>query len=255
MSTPRTPSRACCALESADGKVLAEAILGKQQHRLTGNQAAGTYLRRPGEAQSWLASGGVELDEQVAGLARRGDRRRSTGERMQRIEIEPAGRRRLCRACATTPAAALQLDGARRGRERSRQDADLDQLAGALASGAARGRQAASPSSPGRTSEHTVERRDLRRRRGHLAPRLAGRSALASGRCAQPPLARGSKPDQATAAEEQAKAIEARTDGWAYQVSDFLFERLTKPRADWIDGRRHLLRLMRRAARPMPPQG
>ena len=52
-------------VESADGKVLAEAIFGKQQHRLTGNQAAGTYLRRPGEAQSWLASGGIEIDPKV----------------------------------------------------------------------------------------------------------------------------------------------------------------------------------------------
>jgi hypothetical protein len=52
-------------MESADGKVLAEAIFGKQQHRLTGNQAAGTYLRRPGETQCWLASGGVELDPKV----------------------------------------------------------------------------------------------------------------------------------------------------------------------------------------------
>ena len=36
-------------------------------------------------------------------------------------------------------------------------------------------------------------------------------------------------------AEEQAAAIKARTDGWAYQVSDFLFGRLTKPRQDWIE--------------------
>ena len=75
--------------ESADGKVLAEAILGKRQHRLTGNQSAGTYLRRPGEAQSWLASGGVRpraprssiwLDDQIVDL---------DPERIGRIEIRP----------------------------------------------------------------------------------------------------------------------------------------------------------------------
>jgi Domain of unknown function (DUF4340) len=74
--------------EGADGKVLAEAILGKRQHRLTGNQAAGTYLRRPGEEQSWLASGGVDLDtavvdwldDQIVDL---------DPERIGRIEIRP----------------------------------------------------------------------------------------------------------------------------------------------------------------------
>ncbi|MCC2664134.1 MAG: hypothetical protein K0S35_2056, partial [Geminicoccaceae bacterium] len=52
-------------LESADGEVLAEALFGTQQHRLTGHQAAGTYLRRPGEDQSWLASGAVAIDPTV----------------------------------------------------------------------------------------------------------------------------------------------------------------------------------------------
>jgi hypothetical protein len=32
------------------------------------------------------------------------------------------------------------------------------------------------------------------------------------------------------------ESIEARTDGWAYQVSDFLFGRLTKARGEWIEG-------------------
>jgi len=52
-------------LEAADGTVLAEAIIGKQRHRLTGTEPSGTYLRRPGEATSWLASGGVQIGEEV----------------------------------------------------------------------------------------------------------------------------------------------------------------------------------------------
>ena len=52
-------------LEAADGTVLAEAIIGKQRHRLTGTEPSGTYLRRPGEAISWLASGGVQIGEEV----------------------------------------------------------------------------------------------------------------------------------------------------------------------------------------------
>jgi Domain of unknown function (DUF4340) len=52
-------------LEAADGTVLAEAIIGKQRHRLTGTEPSGTYVRRPGEATSWLASGGVQIGEEV----------------------------------------------------------------------------------------------------------------------------------------------------------------------------------------------
>jgi hypothetical protein len=76
-------------LESADGKVLAEAILGKEQHRLTGSQPTGTYLRRPGEAQSWLVSGGVELDPKVVDWLRT-EVVDLALERIRRIEIQPA---------------------------------------------------------------------------------------------------------------------------------------------------------------------
>lgn len=77
-------------LEAADGTVLAEAIIGKQRTRLTGTEPSGTYLRRPGEAVSWLASGGVEiadavtgwLDDQIVDLNTRS---------IAQIAIEPAG--------------------------------------------------------------------------------------------------------------------------------------------------------------------
>jgi hypothetical protein len=77
-------------LETADGAVLAEAIIGKPRFRLTGTEPSGTYLRRPGEAASWLASGGVQiveevvewLDDQIVDL---------NGRAIERIVIEPAG--------------------------------------------------------------------------------------------------------------------------------------------------------------------
>jgi Domain of unknown function (DUF4340) len=78
-------------LETADGAVLAEAIIGKQRSRLTGTEPSGTYLRRPGEADSWLASGGVEigaavtdwLDDQIVDLNARA---------IRQVTIQPAGR-------------------------------------------------------------------------------------------------------------------------------------------------------------------
>jgi hypothetical protein len=46
--------------------LLAEAIIGRPRQRVTGVQAAGTYIRRPDEAQTWLASGSVTVDGELA---------------------------------------------------------------------------------------------------------------------------------------------------------------------------------------------
>ena len=46
--------------------LLAEAIIGRRRERVTGVQTAGTYLRRPNEAQTWLASGGLTVDGELA---------------------------------------------------------------------------------------------------------------------------------------------------------------------------------------------
>jgi Domain of unknown function (DUF4340) len=116
-------------LETADGKVLAEAIIGKERYRLTGTEPTGTYLRRPDEAQSWLASGGVQIEHEVA--------RWLDGEIVQldpaairRIEIERAGEPSYA-AERAKPGDPLQLAGLAEG-ETLKQDADLNHLTGAL---------------------------------------------------------------------------------------------------------------------------
>lgn len=48
-------------LETADGDVVAEAVIGKRVHVFTGGREAGTYLRRPGDGHAWLASGSLEV--------------------------------------------------------------------------------------------------------------------------------------------------------------------------------------------------
>src|SRR5690606_30341917 len=77
-------------LEAADGSVLAEAIIGKQRYRLTGTEPSGTYLRRPDEAQSWLASGGLQIDREVARWLQ-GEIVDVDPDTIRRIEIERAG--------------------------------------------------------------------------------------------------------------------------------------------------------------------
>ncbi len=52
-------------LEDAGGAVLTDVIIGKRVYRKTGSKPGGTYLRRGGEAQSWLASGGLTVAKQL----------------------------------------------------------------------------------------------------------------------------------------------------------------------------------------------
>ena len=77
-------------VEGADGTVLAQAVLGKRRYQLTGDQKQGTYLRLPGEAQSWLVTGGVGVEAQLNRWLERQIIELSADD-IQRIEITPAG--------------------------------------------------------------------------------------------------------------------------------------------------------------------
>jgi hypothetical protein len=48
-------------IDEAGGKKLGELIVGKRRPDRLGSGADGLYIRRPGDAQSWLAQGSVEL--------------------------------------------------------------------------------------------------------------------------------------------------------------------------------------------------
>jgi Domain of unknown function (DUF4340) len=216
-------------LEDADGTVLAEAILGKRHQRLTGTEPSGIYLRRPDEAQSWLASGGVDLDQGVADWLEQ-EIVALEGARIQRIEVSPPAGEAYA-VVRDTPEAALRLDGLAEG-EVLKQDANLNQLAGALATVRLEDvkpvAEVAWPEEQHTVKAVTFDGVEVTLRLASLDDQHWLRIDAAAGASEQP------EADQAKAADEQAKGIEARTDGWAYQVSDFLFKRLTKPRADWL---------------------
>jgi Domain of unknown function (DUF4340) len=116
-------------LEAADGTVLAEAIIGKQRYRLTGTEPSGTYLRRPGEEASWLASGGVQiggevaewLNDQIVDL---------DGRAIERITIQPVGKPSYA-VERDDPGGELRMADLAAG-EALKEDADLARLTGAL---------------------------------------------------------------------------------------------------------------------------
>jgi hypothetical protein len=216
-------------LEDADGTMLAEAILGKRRERLTGTEASGIYLRRQDEAQSWLASGGIDLDEEVADWLEQ-EIASVDAAQVRRIEVSPPAGDSYA-VVRDAPDTELRLDGLTEG-EALKPDANLNQLAGALATVQLDDvKPVAEIAWP--DEQHTVK--VVTFDGVEVTLRLASLDdqhwlQVDAATAARDDL----KPDEASAAEDQARTIEARTDGWAYQVSDFLFERLTKPRADWL---------------------
>ena len=247
--------------EGADGTVLVEVILGKRQFRLTGNQAAGTYLRRPGEAQSWLASGGVDLDtevvdwldEEIVDL---------DPARIGRIAIRPdSGANYLVRRDAV--GAPLELSDLAAG-ERVKEDADLGRLAGAFAGMAledvrpraeldwpAAHHSATATSLDG--VEVTVQLAKIdgepwalldARAVEALAPQASGDepapdAAGAVAAAGEDSAAQGVEeveitPDE-SAAPPSADELEARLQPWAFKVPSQLFDRLTQPRSAWLE--------------------
>jgi hypothetical protein len=52
-------------IDDASGKKLGELIVGKRRPDRLGSGADGLYIRRPGDAQSWLAQGSVDLPAEI----------------------------------------------------------------------------------------------------------------------------------------------------------------------------------------------
>jgi Domain of unknown function (DUF4340) len=75
-------------LAGADGKLLADLIVGKQNNTSDFNGLRGIYVRKPGSAQAWLAQGSVEVptaavdwvDRTVVNVAE---------DKIQRLQFEP----------------------------------------------------------------------------------------------------------------------------------------------------------------------
>jgi Domain of unknown function (DUF4340) len=217
-------------------------------------------MRRPGEAQSWLASGGIELDEQVQNWLEE-EIIALDGERVRRLEVSPPSGDGYA-VVRDAPAGELRLDGLADG-EKLKQDANLNQLLGALARVQLEDiRPLGEVDWP--DEQHTVrvatfdgleltlqlatvnDQHWLRVDAAGAAPdQPQGEQPPVEGQVEEQAGQQTAEQPQAgqTAVEgeaeksagEQAEVIKARTDGWAYQVSDYLFGRLTKPRADWIE--------------------
>lgn len=216
-------------LEDDQGNVLAEALMGKRLFRLTGTLPSGTYLRRSGEDQSWLASGGFDLEPEVETWL---DQLivEIPGGQVARVEITPSEGEGYIVSRAT-PEGDLALEDLLEG-ETIKGDADLDQLASAMirvsfASVKPR-TEVTWPDGQHVAKVTTFDGFDLTVELVLIddepwATFTAKNAVLPAGQTI---------PD---VVKQQVESINNKTRGWAYQINQSLFQRLTKPRDSWLD--------------------
>jgi hypothetical protein len=77
-------------LQDASGKTLAAILTGKVETHAGGNTPGTLFVRRPGEDQTWLASGNLRIDRSVTDWIET-DLFKVDRERIQRAEIAPEG--------------------------------------------------------------------------------------------------------------------------------------------------------------------
>jgi hypothetical protein len=216
-------------LEDAGGKVLAEALIGKRLFRLTGSASSGTYIRRPGEDQSWLASGGFDLDPEVEAWLDQIVVEIDSGE-VQKVAVTLAEGEgySLSRAKVEDE---LRFDGLADG-EALQEGTSTGELASALASvrlAAVKPKgDVAWPAQKSLVTVSTFDGLDL----------VVEMALIEDEPWATFAASAGALPEDKEAADQTLQRIEAINDkaaGWAYQVNQSLYQRLTKPRASWLE--------------------
>ena len=85
----RTPSRACCGSLDDKGAPIAEAIVGKKRFDAFGASKGGTYVRKPGDAQTWLSNADLDVSLARARLGAAGRARPRRGQDRQGDDRDP----------------------------------------------------------------------------------------------------------------------------------------------------------------------
>lgn len=216
-------------LETAGDAVLAETLVGKNRYRLTGRSESGTYIRRPGEAQAWLASGKLSpdtrlvnwLDREIVDLARGS---------VQRVEISPHGGQAYV-ATRADSGAAFRIedlpegrkvkDGATRSLDNVLANVDLDDV------------------KPRGEVELPVER--------HSAAVTTFGGVAVAVELAKIDEAHwavfsanyvGDSTEDVEAgktAQARVEEINNRVGGWVYQIPDYIAQRLSKPLYEFLE--------------------
>lgn len=219
-------------LADAQDKVLAEVILGKSSAGFTAGQDSGTYLRRPGEEQSWLASGGPTLDntlidwldKSIVDLA---------NELIRRIEVSPQGTEQGTEryvALRKSKDGQFGLETLPDGR--ALQAGALGRLASGLSNLSLKDvKPRAEFDLPASHTVATLTTFDGLEVTAQLATVEEEHWALFQARAVEQ---EGNDGEQAESARQEAEAINGRVGDWAFQIDTFAAERLAKPLEDLL---------------------
>ncbi len=206
-------------IEAADGRVLAEAILGKSRSRFTSGREGGTYLRRSGELQAWLATGRVDLKAGPAAWLRK-DLVNLPAEQVQRIEIA-APETDVQILAKEGPDQPYRLEAPPEGRELKVSEAE--RLAGALSFLTFEDvRPAAELASAAPRHRISVTSFDGLRVTAEVAEDGEDRWVTFAAETMD-----GAGAEESAEAAEKAEQIARRVGGWAYKLPDFATKRLT----------------------------
>jgi len=216
-------------LEDDDGNVLAEALIGKRLPRLTGSANTGTYIRRSGEAQSWLASGGFDLDPAVETWL---DQLIVEIDANEVAEVEiTLGDGETYGVSRENAVEELEFRSLSE-EETLKIDASLAELTSAFSSV----RMAAVKPD---AEMDWPEEKHVARVQTFDGLKLTIELALIEDEpWATFLTTTNDLPSDAEAADQvrqRAEAIADKTAGWAYQINQSLYQRLTKPRSSWVE--------------------
>ena len=205
-------------LTGDDGTEIARLIVGKQRHELTGRAASGTYVRVPGGQRAWLAAGLADLADDAYPFLDTAVIDLPAGA-IRRIEIARVGGGRLVAVRPAENAPALAIADVPQGRQL---DVAAVRRLGSLLTGIKfdRVEPAAALEGATRVADATVTTFD--------GLELKVRAVDRDGRFWLTLSAAADRPS----ATEAAARLDARVDGWAYMVADYIAERLTRTRAD-----------------------
>ncbi|MDZ7713428.1 MAG: DUF4340 domain-containing protein [Rhodovibrio sp.] len=205
-------------LSARDGSAIARLIVGKQRLELTGQASSGTYVRVPDGERAWLAAGLVDLADDAYPFLDTAVIDVPAGQ-VRRIEVARVGGGRLVAVRPAENAPALAIADVPAGRQL---DVAAVRRLGALVSEIKFDRVAPDQALRGatRVAATTVFTFDGLRLDVRVFAR-EGRFWLTLSAAAEQPEA-----------EDQARQINARTEGWAYMVADYIAERLTRTQAD-----------------------
>ncbi|TVR96821.1 MAG: DUF4340 domain-containing protein [Rhodospirillales bacterium] len=119
LDTPGAKSRRI-RVSAADGRMLADVLVGRRAYGVTGGREAGTYLRRAGDRHAWLAGGTLDVDA-AAGAWLRREVVDISPDQVSRVSVAPAEGESYA-ASREAPDQDLRLDSLPEGRAARPQD-------------------------------------------------------------------------------------------------------------------------------------